>query len=183
MEKDLIKLAINGNVTAFEELIRQQERIAYNLAYRMLGNEQDAFDATQEAFLRAYLNISKFKGESAFSTWIYRIVHNACLDEIRKRKNAPITAGDEESAEIYVEASTPDDELSRKDTQLQIIDALSALAPQWREIVILRDVQGFSYNEIAEILQCSIGTVKSRVNRARIKLKSIMEQKLQVDIL
>ena len=186
MENELIKKAQNGDGTAFEELISPYTTIVYNIALRILGNPEDASDASQEALIRVYRNIGKFKGDSKFSTWLYRIAHNACIDEYRRRKSklsfASVSVDDSYDdsdnplLEIPDTSPTPEEHTLKNERFKMLYDAISQLSPISKSAVLLRDVNGLSYEEIAEIQNCSLGTVKSRINRARQQLKEILLQ-------
>jgi RNA polymerase sigma-70 factor (ECF subfamily) len=187
-ERLLIKSSKSGNIQSFEELISIYEKKAYNIAFRIMGNEEDAKDMTQEAFVRIFKAIANFKEQSSFSTWMYRIVTNVCLDEIRKRKNEKVISIDSgletEDGEIKLElksnTETPEEIYQRKQNKQVIVDAIKELNDEYRSVIVLRDVQGFSYDEIAEILSCSIGTVKSRINRGRNLLKDKLKSRLEL---
>ncbi len=142
----------------------------FSVAYRVLGNRQDALDATQDAFLSALKQAAKFRGESAFSTWLYRIGVNACNDLLRKKRRWVLT-DDPEPAEST--GSQPDDEAVRR---VDLQRALAALQPEYREAVVLHDIGGVPYEEIARITATQIGTVKSRISRGRRRLAELLEQ-------
>jgi RNA polymerase sigma-70 factor (ECF subfamily) len=188
-EKMLIDRCKNGDIYAFEELIENHQKKVYNIAFRMVGNEQDAYDIVQEVFIKVFKSINKFKGDSAFSTWLYRITTNVCIDEIRKRKKAKLISldaplsiqGDEVKLEIPDnKAQESFEEAERKEVREEIIKAINELNESHKAIIILRDINGYSYDEIANILECSLGTVKSRINRARGALKKIIVQKKEL---
>lgn len=177
-ERKLIKQAIQGDESSFETLILSCKGKAYNIAYRYLRNEEDSLDALQESFIKIYKNLSKFNCESQFDTWVYRIVVNTCNDMLRKNKdklNMQMTLRnqDDESYEIDIEdkAPGPAELLESKESSTYILDCLEKIGEAHKEVLILRDIKSFSYEEIAEILDCSIGTVKSRISRARKNLK------------
>ena len=179
-EKDLIRKAKQGDMHAFEELILKHEKIVYNLALRMMNHSEDAKDISQEVFLKAYRSLSIFDERSAFSTWIYRITHNTCIDEMRKRKGKQNYSLEEEleneegsmQRQIADEGDTPEESLLREEQKSEILQALDSLSEEHKAAIVLRDVKGFSYEEIAEILEVSLGTVKSRISRARNQLKN-----------
>lgn len=181
-EVKLIELARKGNSESFETLISPCKKQAYNIAFRYLNHEEDAKDAIQEALLKAYRNLDKFQMESKFSTWLYRIVVNTCTDMLRKRKDTlHILNEDEEGPgfmayDLWDTAPGPEDQIMQKEVKNKILDCLERVGPDHKEILILRDVNGLSYDEIAEILECSIGTVKSRISRARHSFKQLWEQ-------
>ncbi len=178
-EEVLIKGAKNGDKECFRELVLLYQDQAYRIAYRMMGNQEDAKDATQESFIKIYRSLHTFKEESNFSTWMYRIVNNTCLDLLRKRKRRkeiPIegTGGkDGEEYEIPIEdpGDGPEVLLQAKSLQEAMKIALWEISEEYRTAVILRDLEQFSYQEIAEIMKISQGTVKSRINRGRIQLR------------
>jgi RNA polymerase sigma-70 factor (ECF subfamily) len=179
-ERDLIRKAKQGDMLAFEELILKHEKIVYNLALRMMNHSEDAMDISQEVFLKAYRSLSNFDERSAFSTWLYRITHNTCIDEIRKRKGKQTYSLEEDlesedgsmQRQVADDGDTPEESLMRKEQKSEILRALDTLSEEHKAAIILRDVKGMSYEEIAEILELTLGTVKSRINRARNQLKS-----------
>lgn len=187
LEKLLVKKSQTGDVESFELLISSYDKKAYNIAYRVMGNEEDAKDMAQEALLRVFRSIKDFKGQSSFSTWLYRIVTNVCLDELRRRKNDKHISIDStiqtENGEMHMELcsdkETPESVYERVEQRELIKKAIQELNDEYRSVIVLRDIQGFSYDEISTMLECSLGTVKSRINRARSmlreKLKSSME--------
>lgn len=184
-ERELIARAKAGDESSFEQLIIQCKTRAYNIALRYMRSEEDALDVLQESFIKVFRHLSSFKEESSFDTWVYRIVVNTCNDMLRKNSDLKKTdsiyqgQGEEEQrvTQLPDKSPTPEEALERKERAEIILRSLERLSPEQKEIVILRDVQGFSYEEISEILTCSLGTVKSRINRARLRLREIlMEQ-------
>lgn len=181
-EKALIKAAAGGDVKAFEALIEEHKKTVYNISYRMSGNYDDAMDMSQEIFIKLFKNIGKFRGKSKFSTWVYRIATNTCLDEMRKIKNKTAYSLDSEietdegsfTAELEDKSPTPEDALQAVEIKDAINEALKRLSDDHRQVVILRDIQNMSYDEIAVILNCSVGTVKSRLSRGRRALQKIL---------
>lgn len=183
LDELLVERAKRGDVQAFEQLISQYEKKVFNTAYRLTGNYEDAADVAQEAFLRAYSSIPEFRGDSSFATWLFRIVHNACLDELRKRKRQRMTSLDEPVAgedgemdrqlAVADAADNPEQALERVEVQRTVQESISALDEEYRVVVVMRDIQGYSYNEIADALGINLGTVKSRLNRARNALKEM----------
>lgn len=176
---ELINKAKKGDLLSFEKLIIEHEKIVYNVALRMMSDKDDAYDMSQEAFIKAFRNIGNFNEQSTFSTWIYRITVNTCIDEMRKRKNKNTISidekleGDENSfqKEIRDTGETPEDIILRKEKDKEIIEALDNLSEEHKIVIVLREIQGFSYEEIAESTDLSLGTVKSRISRARNQLK------------
>jgi len=179
-ERDLIRKAKQGDMHAFEELILKHEKIVYNLALRMMNHSEDAKDISQEVFLKAYRSLCNFDERSAFSTWLYRITHNTCIDEMRKRKGKQNYSLEEEleneagsmQRQIADEGDTPEESLLREEQKSEILQALDNLSAEHKAAIVLRDVKGLSYEEIAEILEVSLGTVKSRISRGRNQLKN-----------
>ena len=163
-EARLVKRAKQGDMHAFEELIIQHEKIVYNVALRMMNHSEDAKDISQEVFLKAYRNIGNFDERSQFSTWIYRITANTCIDEMRKRKGR-------QSFSLEEELESEEGSMLREEQKSEILQALESLSPEHKVAVILRDIKGLSYEEIAEILELTLGTVKSRISRGRNQLK------------
>jgi RNA polymerase sigma-70 factor (ECF subfamily) len=179
-ENELVKLASKGDEQAFEQLVKIYEKRVYTMALRLVGNADDAFDIAQEAFIRVYRSLSGFKGEAKFSTWIYRIVSNLCIDFNRRTKRfrqVPLEYSDEdESFEISIpdDRYDPERELERSEITRAVESALESLTPEHKEIFILRELNGMSYAEIADIMDLEEGTVKSRLFRARDKLRSAL---------
>ncbi len=174
----LVERSKGGDLAAFEELVVMYQKQIYNLGYRMMGSEEDACDMTQEAFLKAFKSIRKFNNKSNFGTWIYRIAVNVCIDELRKRKKVklyPVAHNDnpqDSGCKLIMDTGDlPEEQVERQETRKQVQQAINRLGEEHRSIIILRDIQGRSYQEIADILGLNIGTVKSRINRARQSLK------------
>lgn len=173
----LIEKSQSGQVKAFEELILNYEKKAYNIAYKVLRDEQDALDISQEAFIKLYKNINKFEFQSSFSTWLYRIVMNTALDFNKKKKLSTVSLNEtyedgNEKLEIADNYETPESALETKISRNIIKEGIDSLDQEHRVVILLRDVEGFSYDEIAEITSTNKGTVKSRISRARKKLKT-----------
>lgn len=179
----LLKLAKDGNISAFEKLIYQHQKSVYNMAFSMLGNREDAYDAAQEVFIRVFKSLPGFREQASFSTWVYRITKNVCLDEIRKNKKRNTVSIDQETdygdgpVKMQIEDSgpTPDESAERNELVKKVQEGIAKLPEQHRLIIIMRDIQNLSYEEIAGILKCPEGTVKSRINRARTALREIIE--------
>ena len=173
----IIREVQSGDVNAFEDIVREYEKNVYNIALRMTGDREDALDVSQEAFLKAYHALGNFRGESKFSVWLYRIVSNACLDFLRERKrraevSLSVVDDEDESAEVEIrdDSLSPETLLERKLTREAVQRGLLSLPEDQRKILLLREIQGFSYEEIGRILSLESGTVKSRIFRARRKL-------------
>lgn len=184
----LVEKSRKGDVDAFEELIRDYKKSAYNIALKVLQNVEDAEDASQEALIKVFKSIKNFNMQSTFRVWLYRIVVNTCIDFKRKKKvnafsiDEDIDLGGDSSLhrEIADDSGNPDVLLEKNFNNKLVIEAVNKLDDIYKTIIILRDIQGFSYGEIAEILSCNLGTVKSRLNRARKNLKEILENELEI---
>jgi len=181
-ESELIKKIKAGDIEAFSEFVDAYEKKAINFALRMLKDEHEAQDATQDAFLKAYDKIHSFRQSSSFSTWFFTILNNVCLDILRKRKRADIvsinkTNSETDEYEIQIEDTSPGpyESLEKKSAIKVLEDALSKISDEHRAIIILRDINGLEYEEISKILNISLGTVKSRLSRARISLRKVLE--------
>lgn len=182
-EKELIKKSKDGHVESFEKLIEAHQLKVYNISLKMLKNEQDAFDAAQEALLKAFKYISRFKEEASFSTWLYRITVNVCLDILKKRKNSynvisleqQISLKDNDvSMQFEDKKHNVLDDVIKAERKKVLFEAIDKLSPEHKNMIILRDIEGFSYEEISKITDTNIGTVKSKINRARASLKEIL---------
>lgn len=173
-ESRLIRRASDGDADAFNALMGMHERRMYAVALRMCSNPEDAQDCLQEAMLRIYRAISGFKAQSSFSTWVYRITMNTCLDELRRRKNRPSTSLDgllDNGWSPTDEEDTPERHAVHTELRANLMRAIQELPEDMRAAVVLRDIQGYSYEEIADILDANVGTIKSRISRAREKLR------------
>lgn len=176
-EQDLILALQRGDESAFADLIARHEKKVYNLCLRMLGNEHDAEEAAQDAFLALWRSIGDFRGESSLSTWLYRLASNACIDLMRKNRRAAndVSIETEEGTwEIADERAAPHEELERKEQLRSIREGLDALPPEYRQVLILRELQQLSYQEIVDVTGLELGTVKSRISRARQLLKNYL---------
>lgn len=154
--------AADGDTDALEVLLRRHEGRVYGLAYRLLGNRPDALDATQEVFILLFRKARSFRGDAAFTTWLYRLTTNVCHDALRRRARAP-----QPSARLEAEAGVTFDEAAE---HLEVTDALARIPIDQRTVLVLRELQGLSYEEIAEAVGIPIGTVKSRIARGRFAL-------------
>ena len=180
-ELEIIVRVRSGDADAFEALVLEHQNKVYSLALRMVGNEEDARDMAQEAFIRAYNSIGSFRGESKFSVWLYRLTSNICIDFLRgraKRRTVALSwedeGGEEGELEIPDERCSPEAGLERTELREAIRRGLSKLTPEYREILLLREINGLSYDEIGRCLKLEEGTVKSRIFRARKKLSEIL---------
>jgi RNA polymerase sigma-70 factor (ECF subfamily) len=178
-EAILIADAQKGKVDAFNELVLAYQSQVYNLAYRIMGDPASAADATQDAFISAYQSLSRFRGGS-FKSYLLRIVSNRCYDELRRRKRRPATSF--EDAEIDNDANPmlidggegPEEQAERQEVAHVLQAGIETLPPDQRVTLVLSDVQGMNYQEIAEVMEVSLGTVKSRLARARGKLRDYL---------
>ena len=180
-EDTLISAARRGDQDAFEVLVRRYEKRVYALTLRMCGNPDDAAEAAQEALLSAWQGLPFFRGDSGFSTWLYRLTSNACVDFLRRDRRRADSAGpslddEERNLELPDPARGPADELERRELREDICRGLSALPPEYREVLVLREVHQLSYGEIAESLDLDLGTVKSRINRGRKQLCAFLQE-------
>jgi len=180
-EHDIVERAKRGDDSAFELLVAENQKQVYNLALRMVKNEDDAFDVAQEAFLRAYSALPRFRGDSKFSVWLYRLTSNISIDFLRKRRRENIVSlsfaneeDETEEIEIPDERFDPQTELERRELRSRVSKGLDELPSEYRQILVLRELSGLTYEEIAETLSLEAGTVKSRLFRARKRLCAIL---------
>ncbi|NCC68005.1 MAG: sigma-70 family RNA polymerase sigma factor [Clostridia bacterium] len=179
-ELETVKAVQDGDSAAFEKLVLDNQSKVYNLALRIVGNEDDAFDMSQEAFLKAYNSIQSFRGDSKFSVWLYRLTTNVCLDYLRSETRKSHTSltyaeeDDEKELEIPDERFSPQTEIERRELREAVRRGLDRLMPDSRAILLLREIDGLSYEEISSSLDLEVGTVKSRIFRARKKLCEIL---------
>lgn len=179
----LAKKAAAGDAGAFETLVLKYQSQIYNLCFRMTGNSEDAADLAQESFLKAWNNLPGFHFEAAFSTWLYRLASNTCLDYLRSAKRHPqvsLTVEDDDGAETTLDvpdpAPTPEDAAITAEEQRLLVWAMNALEPEQRQILTLRVVNEMSYADIAQVLCIQEGTVKSRLSRARDALRKKLSE-------
>jgi len=176
----LIAECLKGRTEAFGELVRRYQDRLFNTVYRLLGHAEDARDVVQEAFVNAYQSLDTFKGDSQFFTWLYRIAMNTAISLKRKQKGT--LSIDAANGEPHVEppdaseTSRPGHALERREQEHRIQKALKQLSPEHRAVLVLKDMEGQKYETIAEILQVPIGTIRSRLHRARIELRAILSQ-------
>lgn len=175
-ELEIIRSVLDGNTAAFETLVREYEKPVYNLALRMTGSVEDAQDMTQETFIKAFRNLGSFRADSRFSAWIYRIASNVCLDFLRarsRRSALSLTVGDEDDGEeldICDGGASVEDEIMNRFTREAVQRGLELLPEEQRQVLLLREINGLGYEEIAQAMSLELGTVKSRIFRARKKL-------------
>ena len=180
-ERKLVERAQTGDLDAFEQIVTAYQAKVYTIALSIMGNRDDADDAAQEAFIKVYRSIGAFSFQAQFSTWLYRVATNVCLDALRRRKRAgavSLDTDDEDAAPMQVPdmSPTPEDTYSQKETVSLVRQAIARLSPEHQKVIVLRDISGRSYDEIAAMERCSVGTVKSRINRARQNLKKLLEE-------
>lgn len=178
----IIQKAAAGDRDAFARLLELYEKQVYHHALRMVGNAEDAADVTQECFLKVWQGLPSFHGDSAFSTWLFRLTDNACIDLIRrekKRRGELSLDGEEQdySAALADPAPTPQQALEQKELHRAVREGLAALSEEHRRVLILRELDGLSYEEIGDILGLTPGTVKSRIARARLALAKFLRKK------
>jgi RNA polymerase sigma-70 factor (ECF subfamily) len=182
-EVALIQAARNGDLDSFNRLVLAYQDLVYNQAYRMMGENDSAADATQEAFISAFRHLKGYRGGS-FRAWLLRIVTNACYDELRRRKRRPTTplepvddAGEEVESPHWIADSRnlPEDHVERLELENAIQHCLGELPEDFRAVVILVDIQGFDYAETAHVIGKPLGTVKSRLARARYRMRDCLQ--------
>lgn len=180
-EQRLVEAGQRGDVEAFNQLVRLYESRVYNLCYRMLGDADAAADVTQDTFISAYRNLNKFRG-GAFRSWLLRIATNACYDVLRARKRRPTVSldiapegeDDGPALDLPDPGESPDEAALRRELSAALQRGIAALPEDQRAVVILSDVQGLAYEEIALVTNTNLGTVKSRLSRARARLREIL---------
>ncbi len=179
-EEALVARAMGGDVDAFNDLVLTYQKLAYNVAYRILGDGDRAMDATQDAFLRGFRALHQFRGGS-FKAWLLRIVTNCSYDQLRVRQRRPTTGiddileDDEHSDLVQDRGERPEDRVQRDELGAALQEAIQSLPDDQRTVLILSDVEGLSYDEIAEVTLISLGTVKSRLSRARAKVRDYLQ--------
>lgn len=189
-EDELIARCQSGDRQAFEVLVRKYQRRAYGIAYGVLRNPDDAMDAAQDAFVKVFRNIEGFKGNSSFYTWFYRIVVNVCIDQYRKRKKSKSVEYDDtyrrpdEAEGVHpLQGNTrlmrPDEKFRQEELGEVLTAAVETLSENHRTIILLREVEGLSYEEIAEVMDCHLGTVMSRLHHARKNLQNALKPYLE----
>jgi RNA polymerase sigma-70 factor (ECF subfamily) len=183
-EAEAIHLAQAGNAAAFEFLYQLHRRRVYALCLRMVGSPSDAEDLMQEAFLQLFRKIGTFRGESAFSTWLHRMTVNVVLMRLRK-KSLPVasleelTEPDEETGGPRKDVGAPDLRLSGVVDRVNLQRSMEKLAPGYRTVFVLHDVQGYEHNEIAGIMGCSVGNSKSQLHKARTRLRELLQEEIR----
>jgi len=172
----------NGSESAFEEIVNRYKIRLMRLAQSVVHNEEDAWDILQEALVKVYKNLKKFKGTSKLYTWLYRVVMNHAIDKVRRRPKVIITSTEDLLHEMSDKSqdSRPDKKALNKELREQIFSAVNSLPEKHKKVVLLREVEDLSYKEIAEVLNCSEGTVMSRLYYAREKLRELLEPYLRM---
>ena len=181
-EKELIRQAKSGNLKAYEEIIGLYEKKVFSTIYYMVKNDNEVEDIAQEVFIKIYKNLGNFKEESSLYTWIYRITVNVCIDEFKKRKKVVYldekidTKDGEVELQLSDDSKSPTDIAEDNNLKDKLEKCIKKLPESQRMMIILRDIKGFTYMEIAEIMKMNLGTVKSKINRARASLKELLEE-------
>ena len=185
LETRLAKLARKGDQRAFAEIVDLYKDKLYHLGYRMTGNRQEAEDVVQETFLRVYRNLDRYDESHKFSTWIYRIATNLCIDRLRKRRSVyslDAESSDHEGLDGYSmlpgDDRTPESELVLSETQQMVREAMETLPPKYKSVMVLRYLQDLSLQEISDVLNMPVTTVKTRVHRGREFMRKKLEHKL-----
>ena len=188
-DAELIGRFLDGSEEAFNRLVLKHQRRAYNIAFRFLSNHEDALEVAQDAFVRVYRNLRRFKGRSSFVTWLYKIILNLARNRHRYR----VSRGEQKKVSLdnpkqYEDSKGPREiedtklsparELDGRDIQEQIQRGLMRLAPEHRQVIILRHIEELTYDEMSQVLQCAEGTVKSRLHRARLELRELLRELL-----
>jgi RNA polymerase sigma-70 factor (ECF subfamily) len=188
-DNEIVSLCRGGDPEAFEILIRKYEKKMFNTAYRMTGSYEDACEVVQDAFVSAYKNLEDFEGRSRFSTWLFAIAVNLSRNRIRRTRERAVyeqaslddpipTRDGKVQAEHHSLEPTVLEELERKEVRQKVQECISGLELEFRDVIVLRDIQGFSYEEIGEVLHIAEGTVKSRLFRGRESLRNCLKKTL-----
>jgi RNA polymerase sigma-70 factor (ECF subfamily) len=186
-DHELVDRVLSGDRQAFASLLTRHQKRIFNFMYRMVGERGAAEDLTQEVFLKAYEALPRFRKASRFSTWLYRIAHNHCLNALKGRgREIAVSALTKEpthdnpvTAQVDPSAS-PEERLEQRELQVVVQEKLAELTPEHRAVLVLRDIQGLSYDEIAMALELEDGTVRSRLHRARMELKERLRGYLEL---
>ena len=184
----LIARAAGGDENAFSALLERYEKMVYNLAFQYTQNREDAADVTQDTFIKLWRTLGSFRGDCSFTSWVFRITQNTALDYLRKQtthQTISLTVDDEDTGDHGRERDLVDDSpahdpaasAERTERSAILQSAIASLRADHREILVLRDMQGFSYTEIAQMLGLEMGTVKSRISRARLQIKEFLEKR------
>jgi RNA polymerase sigma-70 factor, ECF subfamily len=184
-ELDLVKRCQEGDAEAFDELVTRYRTRVFGMIYNMVHSEQDAWDLAQDSFIKAWKSIKRFRGQSSFYTWIYRIVMNVTIDWLRKKQvksggaefddSIQLKEVDPASKTMPRADALPSDTMQQKEIRAEIDKAIAQLSPEHRAVILMKEIDGMQYHEIADALGCSIGTVMSRLFYARKKLQSLLK--------
>jgi RNA polymerase sigma factor (sigma-70 family) len=188
LEADVVKRARRGDLLAYDELVKRYQERIYATLYHMTGNHEDANDLAQEAFIKAFSALKSFKGGSSFYTWLYRIAVNKTINFLKQRKNKyhlslndmDFNAEHDPDLMALISDKTPNRDIALSELQKKLNEALLKLSEPHRMVVVLHDVQGLSHDEIAEIMDCNIGTVRSRLFYARQQLQGHLAEYIKV---
>ncbi|WP_234800972.1 RNA polymerase sigma factor [Luteitalea pratensis] len=180
-DEELVARSAGGDVDSFNQLVVRWERPIYALAYRVIGREEEARDLVQEAFLRAYRSLGGFRGDAKFSSWLYRITLNLCRDWIRRQKRAPFVEAPEgvdviELAGEHGPVESVEDLVARRDLGAAVNRAMAALSEDQRKAIVLKEYQGLTFQEIADLLDCPLSTVKTRLYQGLVVLRRELER-------
>ncbi|MFA4015659.1 MAG: hypothetical protein RUDDFDWM_000750 [Candidatus Fervidibacterota bacterium] len=180
-EDELIEACIRGDELAWRKLIESFHKCVYSTAYHMLYNHEDALDVVQDVFIKVFEGLRKFRRGSSLSTWIYRICINVCLDRLRRRREMLMSSLNDEEREGLIElpdpSPSPEEVVEKNELKELVRNAINSLPAHMRAVVVLCDLEGLSYDEVAKILGVPVGTVKSRLNRARLSLRNMLQSK------
>ncbi len=179
---ELVTTALGGGETSFEALVRRYQKPIIAYIYRMLGDTEAALDVSQEVFIKVYNSLDKYRSEYKFSTWLYRIAHNAAIDHIRRNPQNVLsieTENEDGAYQFQLESQQPDpeQEMQRHEWRTEIDEVVKRLPAQYRELILLRHAQDMSYDEIAEVTALPLGTVKNRLFRARELMREIFVER------
>lgn len=182
--QELVEKCAAGDAQAFDFLVKHYQSKIINIAYGMLQDKEDAYDVAQEVFLKLYRKIGSFAGEASLDTWIHRVTVNASLDALRKRgrrvQTVPLAvqSEDEQAVELPLadDSAAPEKVVLQNERRRMLLDAIERLSPKYRSVLVLREFEDLDYEQIASALDISVGTVKSRLNRAREKLRNLLEK-------
>jgi RNA polymerase sigma-70 factor (ECF subfamily) len=181
-DQRLIAASLKGDASAFGDLVRRHQDRLFHTVYRLVDNAEDALDVVQEAFLSAYQSLDSFKGDSLFFTWLYRIVVNTAISMKRRRRvvlsidAARIGSDPQIDPADMSEANRPEHALDQAEQSRRVQKALTKLSPEHRAVLVMKDMEGQKYEDMADVLGVPIGTIRSRLHRARLELRAILEQ-------
>ena len=194
-DRQLVERAQRGDEPAFRTLVEKYHKKVYSIALGMVHNAEDAMDVTQEAFIKVHKYLDNFKGSSSFYTWLYRIVVNLCIDFLRREgRHASVgydegqthnASGELVASEPMLQADPtwhPGQEMGRREVGEQIMKAIEVLSPNHRAVILMREVEGLSYREMADVLNCSQGTIMSRLHHARFKMRKLLQDYVGADL-